>query len=648
MNCKKSIAIALALVMAISCITVTIVPSDDSDAVAMDIQKGDAWGFGGSMGIEELLDVVNEIIKEDKELDLIFGELTKENYLERINLILSFIGSRVDDFSINSDVWYISEVIEKNDNGYIVDLAMAAKVDMTLSGTFAGELVDDSETGGPDLTVKDLVLGLRMSMGGKAYLDKDFALTGMNVDYDISSDFSLETNVVLDDDDELELTDALHAYDKYIILGGGFDVELFNGKIHLLPVDGNRGWTDEFDARITMNMNIATDITDDDGENLSKQVHETEIVRDQKWKVDVKDVDGTLYMYPQMDMDDLGIPDISMIGYYTFPFEDDDRIPGFLMVGDDLKLDSAGKDTVRNGISKIDGGIHDNVKDMVFTVTFLDMNDKVLDTQKVKYGGTVTLPTKYDGVVITDDDGEKEAFVGWETDDDVIWKAEFPVKSDMTLEPEFADVVSDDKKPGAADFNRNPNVIWDLKDTSDAIHDAIDNSLIQGQNTLYISITDADGNLLYKWKLNAGNDMGTTSASIIPEIEELETPDRTYLKDVADGRTTMYLDFKASGTMPGNTTVTYVVGDRFADGSTVTIYYDDTGSRTAEYAGTAVVSNGTIDIDLAHCSSYMIVGDEGSSDSGTDMTTLAIIVVAVIAVIAVAAFAIHSRKNTSG
>lgn len=646
MNCKKSIAIALALVMAISCITVTMVPSDGSDAVAADIQKGDAWGFGGSIGIEELLEVANGIIKEDEDLELVFGELTKENYLKRINLILGFIDSKVDDFSVNGDVWYISEVVEKNDNGYIVDLAMAAKVDMTLSGTVSGSILDEEE----DLIVKDLVLGLSMGMHGKAYLDKDFALTGMNVDYDISSDFSLETNMVFDDD-ELELSKTLRTYDKYIIIGGGFDVELFNGKIHLLPVNGNNGWTDTFDARITMNVNVATDITDDDGENLSRQAFETETLRDQKWKVDVEDVDGTLRMYPQMDMDDfddLEIPDIPMIGYYTFPFEDDDRVPGFLLVGDSLKLDSAGKDTVRNGISRIDGGIHDNVKDMEFTVTFLDMDDKVLETQNVKYGGTVTLPAKYDGMVITDDDGEKEAFIGWETDDDVIWKAEFPVKSDMTLEPEFADVIPDDRTPGEADFNKNPNVVWDLKDTSDAVHNAINNNLIQGQNTLYISITDGDGNLLYQWKLNAGKDVGTTSANIIPEIEEQETPDRDYLKDVAGGKTTMYLDFKASGTMPGNTTVTYVVGDRFADGSTVTIYYDNTGSKTAEYAGTAVVSNGTIDIDLAHCSSYMIVGDEGSSDSRTDMTTLAIIVVAVVAVIVVAAFAIHSRKNTSG
>lgn len=647
MNCKKSIAIALALVMAISCITVTMVPSDDSDAVATDIHKGDAWGFGGSIGIEELLGIANEIIKEDEDLEQVFGELTKEDYLKKINPIPGFIDSEVEDFSVNGYVWYISEVVEKNDNGYIVDLAIAAKVDMTLSGTVSGAILDEEE----DLIVKDLVLGLSMSMHGKAYLDKDFALTGMNVDYDISSDFSLETNVVIDDEDDLELSKTLQSYNKYIILGGGFDMEIFNGKVHLLPVNGNNGWTDTFDARITMNMNVATDITDDDGESLSKQVHETETVRDQKWKVDVKDVDGTLYMYPQMDMDDLDdleIPDISKIGYYTFPFENDDRMPGFLLVGDGLKLDSAGKDTVRNGISKIDGGIQDNVKDMEFTVTFLDMDDKILETQKVKYGETVTLPTKYDGMVITDDDGEKEAFVGWETDDDVIWKAEFPVKSDLVLEPEFADVVSDDRTPGSADFNKNPNVIWDLKDTSDAIHNAIDNSLIQGQNTLYISITDGDGNLLYKWKLNAGSDVGTTSAKIIPEIEELETPDKAYLKDVAGGNTTMYLDFKSSGTMPGNTTVTYVVGDKFADGSTVTIYYDDTDSKTAEYAGTAVVSNGTIDIDLTHCSSYMIVGDGAGPDSGTDLTTLAIIVVAVIAVIAVAAFVINSRKNTSG
>ena len=105
--------------------------------------------------------------------------------------------------------------------------------------------------------------------------------------------------------------------------------------------------------------------------------------------------------------------------------------------------------------------------------------------------------------------------------------------------------------------------------------------------------------------------------------------------------------------MPGDTTVSYYVGDRFADGSTVTIYYDNVTTGCADFSGTSVVKNGYIDIGLAHCSSYLVVGDDaGSSGSGSgsgmDTTTIVIIVVVVIVIVLIAAyFVMRSRKDKS-
>ena len=222
------------------------------------------------------------------------------------------------------------------------------------------------------------------------------------------------------------------------------------------------------------------------------------------------------------------------------------------------------------------------------------------------------------------------------------------MKRNLVLEPEFADVISDDRTPTQGDFDRNGNAVWELNQGSSMVDKAIDNSLLQGQNTLYVTISDDDGNVLYKWKLSAGNS-GAGTASIVPKIQELNAPDRDYLNAVSDGRDTLYLDFSASGRMPGDTTVSYYVGDRFADGSTVSIYYDNVTAGCADYSGSSVVENGFIDMEIAHCSSYMIVGDgaePSGDDSGTDMTTIAVIVVVVIVVVLIAAFLVmRSRKE---
>ncbi|MBQ8373639.1 MAG: hypothetical protein IJX35_04945, partial [Candidatus Methanomethylophilaceae archaeon] len=305
---------------------------------------------------------------------------------------------------------------------------------------------------------------------------------------------------------------------------------------------------------------------------------------------------------------------------------------------------------VWKGVDRVVDEAGDVTEGLEFTVTFKDIDGKVLKKTTVGYGDTVELPTVYDGKIITDDDGEKEAFVGWETDDDIIWKSTYPVKRNLVLEPEFADVVSDDRTPVQSDFDRNGTAVWELNQGSSMIDKAIDNSLLQGENTLYVTVTDDDGKVLYKWKLSSGNS-GAGTATIIPEIKEQSTPDKDYLKAVSDGKNALYLDFSASGKMPGDTTVSYYVGDRFADGITVTIYYDNVTTGCADFSGTSVVKNGYIDIGLAHCSSYLVVGDDaGSSGSGSgmDTTTIVIIVVVVIVIVLIAAyFVMRSRKDKS-
>ncbi len=676
---SKTIAMALGILMVLSCFTAVSFASDDSDAVTGP-EAGSAWGLGASFDRSDIIDIANSAITEmglDEYIKLLTGDekITEENYLRIINQLLTFASSDVDvkitDLNMNGDAWIIYEIVEKNSNGYVVDYATVFGTDITFAGTFKEKALDNDTD---ELIIEKMKAGVYFYEKGSVYLDRDFAVTALDSSYRLSMQVDLSANIDIVDG-EMELVDRVVDRSYYLNLDGGLDAILIDGVMHLLPTGDETKWKDTFDVRIDMNAGFNTNLPLTDEEEIGREVRETEYIEDVEINMMAENVDGVLYIYPLYDIiddaienaiDEIGeilkeegimipIPPIDkdeIIGSmcYTYPFEANPNIPGEILIDGSLKLSDSSKKEVWKGVDRVVDEAGDVTEGLEFTVTFKDIDGKVLKKTTVGYGDTVELPTVYDGKIITDDDGEKEAFVGWETDDDIIWKSTYPVKRNLVLEPDFADVVSDDRTPVQSDFDRNGTAVWELNQGSSMIDKAIDNSLLQGENTLYVTVTDDDGKVLYKWKLSAGNS-GAGTATIIPEIKEQSTPDKDYLKAVSDGKNALYLDFSASGKMPGDTTISYYVGDRFADGSTVTIYYDNATTGCADFSGTSVVKNGYIDIGLAHCSSYLVVGDDaGSSDSGSgmDTTTIVIIVVVVIVVILIAAyFLMRSRKDKS-
>ena len=674
---RKTIAMTLSILMVLSCFTAVTFASDDSDAVDGP-EAGSAWGLGASFDRSDIIDIVNSAITEmglGEYIELITddGVITEDNYIKVINKLLRFADSKVDaeitELDMTGDAWMIYEVVEKNSNGYVVDYATVFGTDITFAGTFKDKIGGDDAD---ELVIEKLKVGLYFYEKGSVHLDRDFAVTALDSNYRLSMQFDLSSNIDFTDDGP-ELVDRIVDNSYFVNLDGSLDAILIDGVMHLLPTGDEMTWNDRFDIRMDMTASINTNIPVSDEGDDGWEVRESEYIEDAEISMKAEDKDGVLYIYPMYDVieDEIGdmideiakilkeegimipVPPVDedkIIGslFYTYPFESNPNIPEEILIDGSLKLSDSAKAEVQKGVDRVVGKAGDVTKDMSFTVTFMDIDGKVLKKTEVGYGDTVELPTIYDGKVITDDDGEREAFVGWETDDDIIWKSTYPVKRNLVLEPEFADVISDDRTPTQDDFDRNGNAVWELNQGSSMVDKAIDNSLLQGQNTLYVTISDDDGNVLYKWKLSAGNS-GAGTASIVPKIQELNAPDRDYLNAVSDGKDTLYLDFSASGRMPGDTTVSYYVGDRFADGSTVSIYYDNVTAGCADYSGSSVVKNGFIDMEIAHCSSYMIVGDgaePSGDDSGTDMTTVAVIVVVVIVVVLIAAFLVmRSRKE---
>ena len=670
---SKTLAMTLSIIMVLSCITAVPIASDDSDAVTGP-EAGSAWGLGSSFDRGDIIDIANSVITEmelDGYIKLLTddGRITEENYLSIINklLILSNpdIDAEVTELDMTGDTWMIYEIVEKNSNGYVVDYATVFGTEIRFAGTFEDKYSDDGSEG---LIIEKMVMGVYFYEKGNIYLDRDFAVTALDSNYRLSMQVDLSSNIDIVDG-EVEQIDGIVDRNYYINLDGGLDAILIDGVMHLLPTGNETEWKDTFDVRMDMNAGFNTNIPFFGTEDVNREVRETEYIEDAEIGMMAEERDGVLYIYPLYDIIDDAIGDIidgiaeilkeegidvaippidrdDIIGslFYTYPFEANSNIPKELLINGSLKLDDSAKTEIGREVDRIVDKAGDVTEGLKFTVSFKDIHGEVLKETTVGYGDTVELPGDYDGMVITDDDGEKEAFVGWESDDDIIWKSTYPVKRDLVLEPEFADVVSDNRTPSQGDFDRNGTVVWELGQGNSMIDDAIDNSLLQGGNTLFVTITDDDGKVLYKWRLSAGNgDAGT--ASIVPRIQEQDTPDRDYLNAVSDGRNSLYLDFSASGKMPGDTTVSYYVGDRFDDGSTVTIYYDNVTSGCADYSGTSVVKNGYIDIGLAHCSSYLVVEDDAGS-SGTDNNTILIIVVVLIVIVLIAAYLVmRSRKD---
>lgn len=637
---KKMLTIVTATVIALSCFTAIAIDSVETDAIAGPNQ-GDAWGYGATFDKQDILDAIYDSL-EKQGIDV--NESTAEK--EIVDMIEAAIrvytGADVDfgDTDISGEIWAIHGITEKNANGYVMDLAAAFSLGTSLSATVG--FTDDGKR--ETLILEKMALSVDAFIKGKAYLDRDFALTSMELDMGAYIKTDIRANIEQIGDD-LEITDRMNDHSYYLNVDGGFNITFDGEPMQIVSSGDHRTIRGVLSGTSGYEFTVTSNIPDVD----NRTERDTEHFDDLEYAVYIKNVDGTDYMYPTFkDLDDiididLDIPlDISDMVFYTYPFEDNRLIPDGFLINGDLKLDDSSERMVRGNIDRIIGDSNNDMEKMTFTVTFLDVHDNELKVLKdVPYGSTIDLPNDYDGMIVTDDDGDREMFVGWETADDIIWKPEYKVKGNLILEPEFADMVSDDRRPDKGDFVNNPNVIWDLKHDSHFISEAIDNNLLNGQNTLFVSITDEDGRILYKWRISAGS----TGASIIPEVKEKDVPDRDYINAVTDGKASMYLDFSASGTMPDGTYVSYYVGDRFADGSTVQIYYDNERTGTADHSGSAIVGNGYIDIDLAHCSSYIVVGDAGSSGSNMMLIVGAVIVVLVVAVAAIVL--LRSRKNNT-
>lgn len=193
---------------------------------------------------------------------------------------------------------------------------------------------------------------------------------------------------------------------------------------------------------------------------------------------------------------------------------------------------------------------------------------------------------------------------------------------------------------------------------------------LKGKNKAVTFAVEDGGRVMYSFTFrgdqltneNIVMDFGMKSGVSNKEIEKLMEKDAKYL----------ILDFAHSGALPGPAEVSVYVGDKFADGQKLFLYYYNPDKKAVEPVNKDIVAaGGYASFELIHCSSYVLTtkevrgagafpvpgvptlpqnngGDKASQKNGVltgDTAPLAVLIVVLIAAIGGIAWAIWRKTH---
>lgn len=168
-----------------------------------------------------------------------------------------------------------------------------------------------------------------------------------------------------------------------------------------------------------------------------------------------------------------------------------------------------------------------------------------------------------------------------------------------------------------------------------------DMAAVMGKNeSVVFQKKDTSGTVLYSWEF-AGMDLQQPGDMDFSIVMDNNLPD--ILKSQVKGEA-MYIDFAHEGALPGKATVNVQVGDAFAEGAALTLYYynEETG-QLEPVAEQLNIENGYVSFQIDHCSAYVLAAGD-LAGAGFPWWGVAIIVVVAVVVIAIV-MAARRRKT---
>lgn len=662
----------LKIVMAVLIAAFMVVPfaaSTDYVTAAVEDEEtpgmavGDAWGADYSADKDDLIEL------------LLDGEEVPPEYQDMYDSVYEAIDKT------NLDAALIIEVIRADESGYTISVDGGILIELSVGFDDEIEVGDEMYDLNADASLKAVVV-----FQGLVNLDADCNVTSVDVTIDAYIDAELTTNFSImnyielmnDETGEMEFgyvftetdnTSELRAglsvsYSMYSTGDSGLTtIEELDDVSYILTLDGKQSVVASVFANIDGEIaealinsmpedsDYSDFIIDEDTVQASMTMGDTEVT-DMEFSLlaerDGDNGDGTFgYDFYLNDMH-LGTMDLSPddLPYYE-SIADIEVDPDF-----EYYLDSTEKGEVRGAFKDILSAYNRSASGLNFTVTY-DV-DGIETVQTVGFNKFVNPPAVPDKI-----DGESTMkCVGWMTEDGLEWNAGWGVKGDLTLYPVYAEEFTDVSElmaymaSGASD---NPAYGHIRIDGADGLADFLSSGDFGFYGTLYVDVYDDDGKYLFSWTIfNDGTALDPDTVMDLNIVsEELTDEELEALSDhLLSGETSfMYIDFAASGLMPGKTTVTYNVGDKFADGTALQIYYvitDVDGNIIGlEPVRNATVVDGKVTFDLDHCSGY-VLSAISVPDSADDNTMLYIgIAVAAIIIVVAAAVLLLRRKSGS-
>ncbi len=659
MKLKLLIAVLIAVSMVVPCAAAIESASASPDDETAGMALGDAWGIKFTADKDQLMEMIFD--EEDEDNQDMYDTLDEAIKKADVNAAL------------------IVEVIRANDSGYTISVDGGILIEVSV------EYDDDIELDGDEYPLRaEASLKAVVVVQGLVNLDADFNITSVDVAIDAFIDAELSTNFSImnyidlmnDETGEMDISDVFTDTDNdsEIMAGaslrysmsstggsGVTTVEDLNDVIYTLTLDGKQ----------SMFASVFANIDGEIAEALMYMIPEDSDYEDFIVDEDTIRVSMTFGAYAVTDMEfSLLAEQNGDNGDGTFDYEfyiedlyltteelSPDDLPFFDSLADievdpdfEYYLDSTEKSQVRSVFNKVLSAYNGSGSGLNFTVTYVVEEEET--TQTVAFNKFVNPPAVPDKTV----GDETMKCVGWMTEEGLEWNAGWGVKGDVTLYPiyaeEFTDVSELMTYMGAG-TSGDPVYGHIRIDGADGLADFLSSGSFQFYGTLYVDVYDDEGNYLFSWTIfNDGSALDPDTVmnlNIVSEEltdEELEALSGHFLS----GETSfLYIDFAASGLMPGKTTVTYNVGDKFADGTVLQIYFvvvDGDGNVIGlEPVRNATVVDGKVTFDLDHCSGYVLSAISVPDTADDDTMLYIAIAVAAVIIVAVVAFVLHRRAG---
>ncbi len=656
---KLLIAVLIAVSMVVPCAAAIESASASPDDETAGMALGDAWGIKFTADKDQLMEMIFD--EEDEDNQDMYDTLDEAIKKADVNAAL------------------IVEVIRANDSGYTISVDGGILIEVSV------EYDDDIELDGDEYPLRaEASLKAVVVVQGLVNLDADFNITSVDVAIDAFIDAELSTNFSImnyidlmnDETGEMDISDVFTDTDNdsEIMAGaslrysmsstggsGVTTVEDLNDVIYTLTLDGKQ----------SMFASVFANIDGEIAEALMYMIPEDSDYEDFIVDEDTIQVSMTFGAYAVTDMEfSLLAEQNGDNGDGTFDYEfyigdlyltteelSPDDLPFFDSLADievdpdfEYYLDSTEKSQVRSVFNKVLSAYNGSGSGLNFTVTYVVEEEET--TQTVAFNKFVNPPAVPDKTV----GDETMKCVGWMTEEGLEWNAGWGVKGDVTLYPiyaeEFTDVSELMTYMGAG-TSGDPVYGHIRIDGADGLADFLSSGSFQFYGTLYVDVYDDEGNYLFSWTIfNDGSALDPDTVmdlNIVSEEltdEELEALSGHFLS----GETSfLYIDFAASGLMPGKTTVTYNVGDKFADGTVLQIYFvvvDGDGNVIGlEPVRNATVVDGKVTFDLDHCSGYVLSAISVPDTADDDTMLYIAIAVAAVIIVAVVAFVLHRRAG---